>query len=327
MKGRALSIAVGAVIVVVLLLYLFSYTVRVTETAVILTFGKAAGGAPKSGLHFRWPWPVQRVEKFDSRLNLFETRLEETLTSDRQNITISLGVGWRIDSALLFREKTGGSSERAENLVEQLVKHQSGIVGEYKLENFVSLDPKIMQFEQIEGKITAAVDDVARTTCGVSVPLVVIRRLELPPTPTKAVYDRMIAERAKDAGRFRAEGTGLASEIVARANSEKTQILAKATADADRIRAEGDAEAAKYYVAFEKNPELAIFLRQVKALRTILADRSTVVLDVRTMPFNLLSDRGVKITGSDKQPKAAELSPPNKSENKAPAEPTAKAGG
>ncbi len=329
MKSRALSLAVGAVIAVVLLMYLFSYKVRETETAVLLTFGRPQGATPEAGLHFRWPWPIQRVEKFDKRLNLFDTSFDETLTSDRQNIVMSLAVGWRIENPLVFYQRTGGSFEAAQSLIRQIVDHQSSIVGKYKLENFVSTDPSVMKFPQIEGEITKAVGDVAKATCGVTVPMVRIRRLELPQTPTNAVFARMKAERAKEASRFRSEGAGRASEIEAQARSEQTEILAKATADADRIRAEGDAEAAKYYVEFEKNPELAIFLRQIKAIRTILAERSTVVLDVRTVPFNLLTDRAVRIPTAEKPGKAADLQLPNKDETKAPAsaQAAAKTGG
>ena len=58
--------------------------------------------------------------------------------------------------------------------------------------------------------------------------------------------------------------------------------------EAIKIRAEGDAEAAKYYAEFKKNPELAEFLRSLEALRQILRTRTTLVLDTDTPPFNLL---------------------------------------
>lgn len=318
MKSRALSVAVGAVILVVLLLYLFSFKVRETETVVLTTFGKPAQAIEVAGLRFKWPWPIQSVRRFDRRLNLFDTTLGEVLTSDRQPIVVSLAVGWRIKDPLKFLQYAG-SEPNGERFLRQLVDHQTSVVGQYKLENFVSTDPKLIKFEEIETELMAPVNLAAGNEYGVEVPLLRIRRLELPQIPSDAVYDRMRAERQKEANRYRSEGQGLGNEIAARAKSERMALRAKATADADRIMAEGDAEAAKYYVAFEKNPELAIFLRQIKALRKILAERSTIVLDVRTMPFNLLAGGGVKIPVAAKPGAAANVQVPAKDEKMAPA--------
>jgi membrane protease subunit HflC len=176
-----------------------------------------------------------------------------------------------------------------------------------------------MKFGAIEASLTDQVDKAAQATYGVRVPFVRIRNLGLPDSPTRAVYDRMAAERGTEARQSRAEGVGLAGEIVARANSEAGQILAKAKADANRIMAEGDAEAARYYGEFAKNPELAIFLRQIEALKSILSQRSTIVLDPRTMPFNLLSENGVRIPVATKAERAAGVQVPNKAEVSVPA--------
>jgi HflK protein len=48
--------------------YLFSgfYTVRPHQTALVTTFGKAAGSLRGPGLHYAPPWPISRVYKIDS---------------------------------------------------------------------------------------------------------------------------------------------------------------------------------------------------------------------------------------------------------------------
>lgn len=47
-------------------------------------------------------------------------------------------------------------------------------------------------------------------------------------------------------------------------------------------------QALPYYAVFEKNPELAVFLFQLKALEQSLKERSHLILDQQTPPFNLL---------------------------------------
>ena len=292
MRRRVLTLAVGALIVIVLMAYLFSFQVRETQVAVVLTFGKPSTPITEPGIYFQWPWPVQSVRKFDRRVNVFETKLEETLTADRQNITVSLAVGWRVDPVdpagpRKFLERTA-TTQQAQRFVTGLVEHQSSIIGRYNLDNLVSTKPEDIKFDEIEKQLAAAVSSEARKEYGIDVPLVRIRRLELPDGPTTAVYERMKAEREKEVKKFRSEGIGRADEIRGRADSEREQILARARADAERIRGEGDAEAAKYYETFDKHKELAIFLRETKALRKILAERSTVILDPRSTPFGLL---------------------------------------
>ncbi|MBN1270132.1 MAG: hypothetical protein JXB04_11125, partial [Kiritimatiellae bacterium] len=53
-------------------------------------------------------------------------------------------------------------------------------------------------------------------------------------------------------------------------------------------RADGDAEAAEQYKTFEKNPELAMFLRKLEVLEETLKERATVVLGPDTQPYDLL---------------------------------------
>ena len=48
-------------------------------------------------------------------------------------------------------------------------------------------------------------------------------------------------------------------------------------------------KAQEYYRVFEKNPELAVFLFQLRALEQSLKDKSHLILDQQTPPFNLLA--------------------------------------
>ena len=52
--------------------------------------------------------------------------------------------------------------------------------------------------------------------------------------------------------------------------TEKEELLARAQSEAEALKGKGDAEAAKYFEVFAKNPDLAIYLRKIRALQETL---------------------------------------------------------
>ena len=84
---------------------------------------------------------------------------------------------------------------------------------------------------------------------------------------------------------------------MSRAWTECVCTTTKAEGEAKGIRGEGDRAAAEYYAVFGQAPELAAFLRKLESLRAMVTEKTTLVLDTRTAPFDLL------------QPGATELKP------------------
>ena len=60
MKKNALYIAAGLFLVVVFVFAMFSFFVRVTECAVLTTFGRPTARIMEPGLYFKFPSPVQK---------------------------------------------------------------------------------------------------------------------------------------------------------------------------------------------------------------------------------------------------------------------------
>lgn len=61
---RTLLITISSVIGLILILTVATswYTVDESEQAVVITFGEAKDPILESGLHFKMPWPIQKVE-------------------------------------------------------------------------------------------------------------------------------------------------------------------------------------------------------------------------------------------------------------------------
>ena len=71
---------IGAALVLVALAPTAVFTIEATETGIVTRFGRPLEGVRDPGLHFKMPWPVDQVERIDSRLLLFDNEPSEMLT-------------------------------------------------------------------------------------------------------------------------------------------------------------------------------------------------------------------------------------------------------
>src|SRR5687767_8873035 len=96
MKNNRLTLIVGAILVVVFFLLLFTFQVRQTEVVAVTTFDRPSRFVSDPGLKFKWPYPIQKLYRFDKRTQNFEDDFEETLTRDNYNLLAMVYVGWTI---------------------------------------------------------------------------------------------------------------------------------------------------------------------------------------------------------------------------------------
>jgi len=291
MKKRSpITLITGAVIAVIFLLLLFTFQVRQTEVAIVTTFGKYSREIKQPGLYGKLPWPVQRVYKFDNRIQSHESKLEQAVTREGNLILISTFIGWQIADPRLFLERFDrGDIARAEQTLSALVRDtQSGVVARHVFADFVSTNAASLKFDEVEQEITSLLQSRARESYGVDVRFAGIKQIGLPESITAKVFERMREERVRLAKAIQAEGAREASDIRSEAERRRQEILAKAEAEATVIRGEAEAEAAKSMNVFEQNPKLATFLLELKALENSLTNRTTLILDQQTPPFNLL---------------------------------------
>ena len=283
------TMLLGLVVAAILLVAVFSFQLAQTHSAVVTTFGRPAL-VTEPGLHFRWPFPFQKVYRFDHRVRCFaggEGKLEETMTGDGHNILVGIYVNFRIRDAKTFFV-TLENLTKAENQLNSWMRGaKNAAFGRYRFNQIINTDPAQMKLGEIQNTIKA---DLAKqaSAYGIEVISVGVNTINVPKTISEKVFDRMIAERKRIADKYIAEGNSEARKIRIKADSERTIRLAEAEAKAKEIRAQGDAEAAQYYAEFRQDPELAAFLRKLDALRTVMKGRTTLVVDTATPPFDLL---------------------------------------
>jgi modulator of FtsH protease HflC len=285
-----MSVVFVVLIVAVLLLYLVCFQVRETESALVTTFGKPAKAITTPGLNFKWPAPIQSVYKFDSRLRVYESVIEETTTRGGEPIVVTTYIVWKIAEPLKFFEAVGNDQRAQDHLANQLRDKRNAIIGQHYFNEFVNSDPNKIRFAAIEDQIKQELTGPVLISYGIEIKDVGIKQLGISEKVTQAVFDRMRADRKRKTEATIAAGAAEAMRIRSDAESKRTELLVTAQARAKAIRGQGDAEAAQYYKQLEEDPELAIFLRQTDALKKILKERSTVVLSAESEPFKLLRE-------------------------------------
>ena len=294
MKRNSLTIIIGAVLVLIFALLLFVFQVRQSETAVVATFGKPTSqNYDQPGAYFKWPWPIQKVYKYDQRVQNFEDKYSQTPTADSGMLLTSVYIGWRISDARQFLQLFPGDASvslpNAQGKLEEMVRTaKSAAVGRHPLSDFVNADPKALKFDAIENAIEQDVQNRLRTNnFGIELEFLGFKKIGLPESVTQTVFDRMKSERQVLISLAENTGKKEAQIIQSDADAEAVRTIANAKATATRIQGEGEAEAAKTLPVFQQNPDLAVFLLRIGALQQTLNSRATLIFDERTPPFDL----------------------------------------
>jgi modulator of FtsH protease HflC len=292
MKRNPFTLAIGSLLVILFGLLLVLFQVRYTEVAVVTTFGKPTRPIIEPGRHWKWPWPIQQVYKFDQRVQNFEDPLTEGLTQDGFNLLTSVYVGWQITNPASFFPKFAGSTDRigeAEKGIERLLGNiKSGIVGKHPLSDFVSASDKGTNFLAVENEILAALQSqVSAQNYGLDIKFLGIKKLEFPESVTATVFEKMQSERKVLADGLQNDGERQAQNIRSDADRKAAELLADADLRARQIEGQGVAEAAKSMAVFKRDPVLATFLFRLDALEASLKEKSTLIFDQHTPPFDL----------------------------------------
>ncbi len=296
MNRNVLTFAISAVLAVVFALLLFVFQVRRSESAVVATFGKPTGlSYTNAGAYFKWPWPIQKVYKYDQRIQNFEDKYSQNYTADSVTLLSSVYVGWKISDAgqflQVFRGDPSVSLPNAQSKLEEMLRTaKAAAIGGHPLSDFVNADARALKFTAIEQEIEQSVQNQLRTNhYGMELEFLGFRKIGLPESVTQNVFDRMKTERQKLISLAENTGKSEAQKIQSAADAEAAKTIASAQAAATRIRGEGEAEAAKTLPIFQQNPDLAVFLLRIDALKQSLNQKSTLILDERTPPFDLFT--------------------------------------
>jgi len=113
-------------------------------------------------------------------------------------------------------------------------------------------------------------------TLGIQIVDVRIKRADLPPANSDAIYKRMQTEREREAKEFRAQGAEIAQKIRSTADKDVTVLLANANKKSEIMKGEGDGQRNKIFAgAFGRDPQFFAFYRAMQAYETALIGGET----------------------------------------------------
>ena len=248
------------------------FTVHQTEKALVLQLGDPLSEIYTPGLHFKVPF-IQKVVYFDSRVLDYEARSRDAFTVDKKAIVLDNYARWKITDPLQFyrtMRTVPGAQARLDDVVYSQLR---ALVGGYTLTEVVSSHRATIMKE-----VTDKVSELMKPF-GVEVLDVRIKRTDLPAENQRAIFDRMRAERERQAKQYRSEGDEESTRIRSDADRQKALILAEAARDSQVERGRGDAKAASIYAsAYNKSAEFYAYTRWLDAMKKSFKDNSKMIL-------------------------------------------------
>ncbi|MGE5510998.1 MAG: protease modulator HflC [Bacteroidota bacterium] len=242
-----------------LAVYFAFFIVHQNEQALVLEFGKPKRVIQEPGLHWKIPI-VETVDYFDKRILDLDTQPLEVTASDQKRIVVDAFARYKVVDPLKFYQTVRDERmvrSRLSPIVESAMRR---VLGGVTFQDVVR-DKR----EDLMKRIARQVNEEGKDF-GLEVVDVRIKRADLPEQNSKSVFDRMRAERQREAAEFRAQGAAEANRIKATADREATVIKAEATKKGELLRGEGDAERNRIFAdAFGKDPDFFAFYRSMQA--------------------------------------------------------------
>ena len=127
---------------------------------------------------------------------------------------------------------------------------------------------------------------------GIEIVDVRIKRADLPPANSDAIYRRMQTEREREAKEFRAKGAEMAVTITSTADKEVTVILADAEKKSQIMKGEGDGKRNKIFAdAFGQDPQFFAFYRAMQAYeKALIGGETSLILSPDSEFFKFFGD-------------------------------------
>jgi modulator of FtsH protease HflC len=293
----AITVIIGVVLIVLARLCVF--TVDRTEYVYRTQFGRHVatydGAGGDAGLHVKWPWPVESVQRLDRRLQLFDLPGAELMTRDRnrntidKTITLDAYVCWRIPDAEHVDQfvRKVGTPEGAQAIISQQLNSELGAaVGKMELDDLISVEPgkdgtdghRLRVDEKRDELRQKLLKEMTGSDYGIEIVDIRLRRLNHPPAVREAIFDRIRSEREKKVADYQSQGDFEAAQIKSKSDYEVARMKTEAEAESIKLRSQADAAADRIRSdAQMKDPQFYSFLKSLEELQRILGDNKSVL--------------------------------------------------
>ncbi|WP_298200267.1 protease modulator HflC [Desulfosporosinus sp.] len=273
------KIILGIILGLLLLsLNLIIFIVDTTEYAVVTQFGNPVSTILQPGLNIKLPEPIQSVQRFDNRIQVYEAEPLELLTSDKKSVKVDYYGTWRITDPVTYMKAVKDKVGAEARLLDVFSSSLGVKLGEYNLDELINVDANKLKLDPMIQDTIQKSKEKAKEF-GIEVVDAQIKVLNFPEANQQSVFSRMKAEREQMAKKYRSEGSEEATKIRANAEMEQKIILSEAYKQTQKLKGEGDAEAIRIYAeAFQKDPKFYEFIRALETYEKTIDEKTTLVL-------------------------------------------------
>ena len=270
---KAAKFIVPLIILVGVVIFQSLFIVQEISQAIVLQFGDPKKIVTKAGLNFKLPF-IQNVVYLDKRILNLDNDPEEVIAADQKRLIVDAFARFKIIDPLKFYISVGNERVARSRLSTIINSRIRGVLGTQELATLLSTD-RARQMQIIQSQVNQEAQNF-----GINIVDVRIKRADLPPANSEAIYKRMQTEREREAKEFRAQGAEIAQKIRSTADKDVTVILAQANKKSEIMKGEGDGERNKIFAnAFGRDPQFFAFYRAMQAYeKALIGGETSLVL-------------------------------------------------
>ncbi len=296
-----------------------AYTVAPDEEGIVLTFGRYTK-TTRPGLHFKWPWPIQTVERpkvsevkrlefgfrsmtrgtqttyqdfSDNSLLLHEAQM---LTGDENVVNVSMVVQYRIDNSLhyLFNFESPSAVESALQDIGEAALRQ--VVGDRPIDHVLTT----RKFE-VQSEVERKMDELSDLyQMGVSIVAVQLQDVK-PPRQVEAAFQEVATAR-EDREQIINVARGYENERIPTAEGEAQSMLLEAEGYKTARIAEANGDVARFKAIaaeYASAPEVTRARLYLETMSEVLPKMRITIVDEATgiVTLKSLGGGGLPIPG------------------------------
>ena len=268
-----MRLIVPIIIVLGVVIFQSVFVVQEISQAIVLQFGDPKKIITKAGLNFKLPF-IQNVVYLDKRILNLDDDPEEVIAADQKRLIVDAFARFKIVDPLKFYISVGNERVARSRLSTIINSRIRGVLGTQELATLLSTD-RARQMQIIQSQVNEEAKNF-----GINIVDVRIKRADLPPANSEAIYKRMQTEREREAKEFRAQGAEIAQKIRSTADKDVTVILAEANKKSEIMKGQGDGQRNKIFAnAFGRDPQFFAFYRAMQAYeKALIGGETSLVL-------------------------------------------------
>lgn len=283
MKRSAFIVPVLVALVALLLSSIFIVDER--KKALVLQFGRVVAVKENPGLGFKIPI-IQEVVFYEDRILSRDLDPLEVTPLDDRRLIVDAFARYRIADVRQFRQAVGaGGEDAAARRLDSILRAEiREALGNVSSNDILSSDRAALMLIIRNGSRAEA------DALGLEIIDVRLKRTDLPPENLQATYERMKAEREREAADEIARGREAAQRIQAQADRTVVELQSDANRQAEIVRGEADARRnAIFAEVFGADPEFFEFYRSMNAYEKALkSGQSSIVMSPENEFFTYL---------------------------------------